>query len=342
MRIAIITVYQPNTNLGSYLQCFALKTYLEDLGHQVNVIGKIHLGQQILNYGLKIRPIRAFFLRIQKILYSIIDISKLDVVYQDEWDSDSYDLVIFGSDEIWNLHNQYFATDLFWGIGVKTTKVAYAISVGHMTEKEFDLFPHYKKAVADFFKVLPRDFRTKNMLLGLCDVNEHLVCDPTLLINVDRLSLPICSIKHKYILVYSYGLSTIHIEYVKKFAKENNLIILSPCFWHIWADKVVECSALQFSSLIRDAHYVFTTTFHGAIFTMLNHKKCCIYSQREKVGALVDSLGLREHLLSESASYEDFVNVMNLDFPKEVFTNKLEKLRDYSRKEIEAILSQVK
>ena len=342
MKIAIITVYEPITNLGSYLQCFALKTYLEELGHEVDVIGNIPLHKQIFKYGIKLNPKRAFFLRLKKIFFTIKDVSRLNVVYKKDWNSELYDVAIYGSDEIWNLHNRYFATDLFWGIGVDIPKIAYAISTGHMTKEEFNLFPKYKEAVGSFLRVLPRDSKTRNMMTGLCSLNEHLVCDPTLLIKTDQLSLPIKPIKGKYLLVYSYGLSTKHIEYVRRFAKENNLIIVSPCFWHIWADKVIECSALQFSTLIKDAEYVFTTTFHGAVFTLINHKRCCIYSQREKVGALVNSLGLSDHILLDSSNYDDFVRVLSRDFPEENFENNLTVLRDYSKMEIEGILSQLK
>lgn len=342
MRIAIITVYEPITNLGSYLQCFALKTFLEELGHDVDVIGNVPLHKQIFKYGVRLNPKRAIFLRLKKILFTIKDVSRLNVVYKKKWNPELYDVGIFGSDEIWNLHNKYFASDLFWGVNLNIPKIGYAISIGHMTEEEFNQFPQYKKSINNFLKVFPRDSKTHDMLSGLCNLNDDLVCDPTLLINADKLSLPIKPIRCRYLLVYSYGLSTKHIEYVRKFAKENDLIIVSPCFWHIWADKVIECSALQFSTLMRGADYVFTTTFHGAVFTLINHKRCCVYSQREKVGALVSSLGVSDHLLSDSSNYDDFVRIMNQDFPVEVFEKKLDTLRDYSRKEIEVILSQAR
>ena len=117
--------------------------------------------------------------------------------------------------------------------------------------------------------------------------------------------------------------------------------IVSPCFWHIWADKVIECSALQFSTLMQGAEYVFTTTFHGAVFTLLNHKRCCIYSQRAKVGELVESLGVEKHLLYDTATYEDFKSILSLDFPTEKFENQLIALRDYSQKALNSLLSQI-
>lgn len=342
MRIAIVTVYEPITNLGSYLQCYAMKTFLEEQGHDVTVVGNKRLYKQIFKYGLRLNPKRAFFLRLKKIFYTIKDVSKLNVVYKKNWNPDSYDVVIYGSDEIWNLNNPYFADDLFWGINVDLPKIGYAVSVGHMSEEELNLFPQYKTSIGSFLKVYPRDTFTYGMLYNLCPLSENVVGDPTLLVDLDCLSKPVTQIKEQYIVVYSYGLSTIHIEYVKRFARENNLKIVSPCFWHYWADKVVECSALQFSSLIKDAEYIFTTTFHGAIFTLLNHKKACIFSQRPKVNDLVESLGAGQYLLRDDAAYEDFERTINIEFPKEEFESKLNKLRQYSINELYNTLQSLK
>ena len=114
MKIAIVTVYEPITNLGSYLQCFALKTYLEDLGHKVDIIGNVPLRKQIKKYVLKINPKRAFFLRFKKICHTIKDISRLDVVYKNVWNSSSYDVVVYGSDEIWNVKTPVFTHTHFF------------------------------------------------------------------------------------------------------------------------------------------------------------------------------------------------------------------------------------
>ena len=64
--------------------------------------------------------------------------------------------------------------------------------------------------------------------------------------------------KEPYLLVYTYGVDKPLENRIVHFARENNLKIVSPCFWHLWADCVVECSALEFSGLVANANYVFT------------------------------------------------------------------------------------
>lgn len=342
MKIALITIYEPITNLGSFLQCYAMKTFLESCGHNVTIIEKVPLKELIGKKLLSLNPKRAFFLRVKKCWYTYKDLKHLNRLNHTKWDPSAFDCVIYGSDEIWNLHNKYFADDLFWGVNVNVPKIAYAISVGHMTQIEFDEYNNYQKAANNFKVVFARDKRTYEMLYQYSNLHRKLVCDPTMLIPLNKMSLPIKLPLKKYLLVYTYGLSSNHITLVKEYARKHNLIIVSPCFWHIWADKVIECSALQFSTLIANAECVFTTTFHGAIFTMLNHKKCCIFSQRDKVKDVVDTLGVNQHLISSNCTIEQFSRTIELEFPALTFESKLEEIRKYSQNVIKKEISKLK
>ena len=41
------------------------------------------------------------------------------------------------------------------------------------------------------------------------------------------------------------------IEYIKRFAREQNLLIVSVCFKHRFCDKSINCSPLQFCKIIQ-------------------------------------------------------------------------------------------
>lgn len=340
MKITIVTVYEPSANLGSFLQCYALKTFLEECGHEVYIVEKTERKLTIKSL-LKINPKRAFFLRLKKGYWMIKDLRRFNLINQKKWNPEQFDAVIYGSDEIWNLHNPYFRDKLFWGIGVNVPKIGYGISVGHMSDEEFFSYPDFTKAISDFKVIYTRDIRSKQLLTPLGHVHEQLVCDPTMLVNLDKCSEDIKLPSKPYLLVYTYGLSNDHIHLVKKFAQEKKLQIVTPCFWHTWSDKVIECSALQFSTLIAGAEYVFTTTFHGAVFTMLNHKRCCIFSQRDKVQAIVQQLGVSSHLIPQDCTYEKFSEVMEIEFPTHVFENNLLNLRNYSQDVLKQSLSSI-
>ena len=71
--------------------------------------------------------------------------------------------------------------------------------------------------------------------------------------------------------------------YLKRYARKNNLKLVSICLYQSWCDLNINCHPLEFSSYIQFSECVYTTTFHGTIFTLLNHKNCAIYSCSKKI-----------------------------------------------------------
>lgn len=333
MKINIVTVYDAMNNLGSYLQAYALKCFLENAGHEVTFVKNVSLLSSVKKCILKINPKREFFLRFSKCHKFVKALSKLKQCNKSNI-CDSCDCIIYGSDEIWNMDNPYFADKFFFGTDIKKDKkkIGYALSIGEMEQKTLVDNLDLAKGIYDFDAIFVRDEHTKNVLEDVLDKKLEYTCDPTLLVPLDNLTKKIKLPKNKYILVYTYGVDKPIEDVIVKFARENDLQIVSPCFWHPWTDKTIECEPLQFSELIKHAEYVFTTTFHGAIFTMLNHKKCCILPIRNKVADVVERLGCEQRLISKDCTYDLFCNTINQDFAVEQFENILNKYRMASSK----------
>lgn len=339
MKIGIITVYDVMNNLGSYLQGYALKQFLEEQGHEVYFLENIPKSYHIKKLLLKINPKREFFLRIEKCGKFLNALRLLKTVKKEDVEKEDFDCLIYGSDEIWNMDNPYFKDPFFFGTdNSHENKIAYAMSIGEMKKETLDANMDIAKGMLDFKCIYVRDGHTKKVLEETLGKELETVCDPTLLVPVEKLEKPIKAPKQKYIFVYTYGIDPPMIENIERFAKEKGLKIVSACFWHIWCDKIVECEPLQFSNLIKNAEYVFTTTFHGAIFTMLNHKNCCILPIRYKVADVVKSLGVGEHLVTEDCSYETFCEKIEKPFPEEDFENRLSSLRKTSQELLKEVL----
>ena len=135
MKIGIITVYDAVTNIGSFLQAFSMKTVLEQLGHEVVFIEKESCWKTIASCALHINPKRSFLLRLKRCINYKIALNKLQLLPQEALDSSGIDLLIYGSDEIWNMDNPYFKDSFFFGANVpRIPKVAYAASMGEMSE----------------------------------------------------------------------------------------------------------------------------------------------------------------------------------------------------------------
>lgn len=339
MKIGIITIYEPITNMGSFLQAYALKLVIESMGHEPYFVENVPALKTALKCVLKINPKREFFLRIKKTISFFCDIKKLRTVSRIGMKKAGFDCMLYGSDEIWNMENPYFKDPFFFGGEVgKVKRIAYAVSAGAMKKETLYQNLECAKYLSELEIILVRDIHTRQILLDYLGKECKIVCDPTLLVPVSELSESITCPKEKYLLVYTYGVDKHMEKVVVDYARKYSLKIVSPCFWHLWADKVIECSALQFSTLIQGAECVFTTTFHGAIFTLLNHKRCCIYSAREKVKDVVVQLGEDVHLIDKTCTENNFEKVMSIPFDQDRFENNLLNIRKESRKQLEVAI----
>lgn len=332
MRIGIITVYESITNMGSFLQAYALKMILEELGHEVHIIQNIPAENMIKNCICRINPKREILLRLKKAKCFWEDNKKLNLLSKDQISEEKFDILVYGSDEIWNLDNPYFRENLFWGKsqnGIK--KIAYAVSIGAMSRDTEKKYCDYFDNLFSFSTILVRDKVTEQFVERILNSKPKFVCDPTILIPVKKINKECKRYpKEKYLLVYTYGVDEWLQKQIVRFARENNLLIASPCFWHYWVDKVIECSALELGSLMLHAEYVVTTTFHGAIFSLLNHTRCCIYPMREKVRDVVYRLGEEQRLINEYCTKEEFDRIINQPFDSSEFENRIEEWRNDS------------
>ena len=339
MKIGIITIYDAVNNLGSFLQGYALKTFLEELGHDVYFVENVPKSYHLKNALLRINPKREFFLRIKKSIKFLKSLKALKIVKKEQIEKEDFDCLIYGSDEIWNMDNKYFKNPFFFGTDNNfKNKIGYALSIGEMKKETLDKNLDIAKGMFDFKCIYVRDAHTKEVIEGTLGKELKTVCDPTMLIPIEKLEKPIKLPKERYLFVYTYGLDQPMIDNIKRFAKEKDLKIVSACFWHIWCDKIVECEPLQFSYLIKNAEYVFTSTFHGAVFTMLNHKKCCILPWRYKVADVTKSLGAEDKLVDKECSYETFRSTMEAPFPVEDYENRLSHIRLTSQDLLKEVL----
>lgn len=340
MKIGIVTIYESITNMGSFLQAYALKTVLEQQGHDVYFIQNVPTRKTISKRLFRLNPKRELFLRALKCWKFYKDTKLLKLIPKAELENYKLDLLIYGSDEIWNLENLYFTDPLFWGIGQnQIRKIAYAVSIGAMEEDTATHYPELIEGLNGFERIFVRDERTHNFLEKRLTYNPQYVCDPTILLPLKYLTKSRKKPNEKYLLVYTYGLDSDIENLVVSFARKKGLKIVSPCFWHIWADKVIECSALELSTLMSGAEYVFTTTFHGAIFSLLNHKQCCILPVREKVTDVVKRLGEDKRLVDATCDEKRFEQVMDLPFDSEDFEKRVKKWRECSMQQLKGALA---
>lgn len=345
MKVGIITVYDSN-NFGSYLQAFALKKIIENMGHSV----------QFIKFRTNKEAKKVFFPSKRKILNFIrnycFNTKKYHLFLKDRKifkefpleniEKNSFDIIIIGSDECWNVKTGTFRKKCFYGIGMPIDKrVAFSISCGKAVTADFTNLPELVEGMKKLEDIYVRDEQTRKNVKELIGKDCEMVCDPTLLIDVKEFDQEYdVDIKQDYLLVYSYQFSERQIEYIKRFAKEENLLIVSVCFKHKFCDRNINCSPLQFCKIIQKSKYVVTTTFHGTIFSILNKKQFISIPSGQKVQDILSKLDLKQcEFREEEENYTEFKNKLlsKIEFGKS--EKNILKLRSKSKSILENILN---
>ena len=112
-------------------------------------------------------------------------------------------------------------------------------------------------------------------------------------------------------------------------------------FVSVLCDLNINCHPLEFSSYIQFSECVYTTTFHGTIFTLLNHKNCAIYSCSKKLKDLLERTHKEEAMLSLTATYDEFESLITKQHSYELFETIIEKRKESQKIYID-VLNHVK
>lgn len=302
MKIGILTFHN-SLNYGSILQAYALQHYIEK---------KLLLNAEIIDYtpdskrnvnslfenkkGLKnlIKNIvKVCVLRIyKKREYSFNDFtekylitSKLKYTDENIFDiSTSYDVVITGSDQIWNAGCIDFSWVYFLRDISVNKKISYAPSIGSyvFTEQERQVV---KKCLDTFSAISIREKQGQTFLSNLGLENTiSLVPDPTLLLNrndYEDLLIDKHNNQCNYIFLYIINMDETHINKAIQIAKALNLklvtVLSSPNSFKLLKYPAITIlkneSPIDFLFYIKHADLVLVNSFHGTVFSILFEKK---------------------------------------------------------------------
>ena len=310
MKIGIVTIYKCY-NYGSFYQAYGLFRYLQEQGHDAELIRLDTL------YNLKYRLRRQFTRDIPRDFFSL----RLLMGYTNDWrlykiadkQKGDYDLVIIGSDEIWNINNKSFSClPEYYGVSLPDTKtISYASCVGRAVVEDFaerqDLLDGIKRLDA----VSARDAVTQQFLETVReDSIVPRVIDPSFLVDWHTIEKP-CQRKG-YILVYTYdgywGFTDAFIEASKSFAASVNLPLICVGFRNTWCDEYIACGPRAFLGYLHNADYVITDTFHGSAMSIQYQKQfVCMGEGKAKTDSLLEEFGLLSRRYNGTRSLQDIM-----------------------------------
>lgn len=316
MKIGIITHHYVK-NYGAYLQARALMGVLESLEPDadisiINYIEKKHWYKNIIHilhfrvgkdniksYIEKVKQLFMFSkyehsLSHSKRAYNVLQIEQL-----------RNDVIIIGSDEVWNIHSSGFNPLKFgYGFSQNTKLATYAPSAGAVTD-ETVVPDKVIEGLKNIKYLSARDNETKKYVKRAVDKDAQKVLDPTLLYNFDREidEQGIMPLPYKYILIYDCKLTKEQIQSLKSYALKNDLKIIGggDCMEY-YDDIHISLTPYEWVSLFRNAEMVITGTFHGTVFSIKYRKNFVSYPTEKnrinKIKSLLSDMELEKRLLS--------------------------------------------
>lgn len=297
MKIGILTFHYA-INYGAILQCYALKSYLTELGHKVKVINYVPNNFKLSPFyrgnNFKNDPIKALKKSWLKYKYSKSLNSKFNHFVNNELDltdrydlsnisevEDQFDAIIVGSDQVWNKAQSNDGAYFLSQIQKKNTKkISYAASCGFNYSNLYSS-NKIKSSLLEFDSISVRDITTQQFVQNLSGIKPILVVDPVLLYDFKELDNMEIIIEEPYILTYILG-SQINggnekaIKLLKKsLCMPVYSIMLTSTHPKIinWADKsFFDISIPEWLRIIKSASFIYTDSFHGVMFSIKYNK----------------------------------------------------------------------
>lgn len=201
----------------------------------------------------------------------------------------NYSAVLVGSDQLWRpegygtgFYNLLFVPD-------EILKISYATSFG------VSKIPNSKKRIAKRFLnrinyISVRELRAAEIVKELTGRNVPTVVDPTLLFTGEQWKnlIPEKTILgEKYIFCYFLGSNKQHRIWAKEIKKETGYKIVTIPHLDEFVEGDIDFGDIQlydvgpseFVNLIRYAEIVCTDSFHGTVFSILNHKSFITFNR---------------------------------------------------------------
>lgn len=338
--IAILTKYYKNYNYGGVLQGYALKRVLEEMGYKTDIIsydvGKnknpIYKSviEQSKQYGIKSAINKVFEKTTGKFKFLIKGtlnkrINKFEEFMQYDTEeysddnlfklNDKYKAFISGSDQVWNPNA---VRELYLQNFVKrgNKRISYAASIGRnkLNDKEAKVLT---SSLKKFNSLSVREKTAKEILEKNIKNNIEVVLDPTLLLEKEKWNeIAADSIYEKrYAIFYFFSNSAKIRKKALKFCKKKNLDLIMIPYANQQFNfhdskgpgiRLTNIGPKEFISAIKNAEYVFTDSFHGAVFSIINEKQFFVFERNKKehvsmnsrIYDLLDNFDLNNRLLT--------------------------------------------
>ena len=341
MKIGILTFHH-GINHGGFLQAYALQNTLKELGYENKIINYRNVGHLCKKYKLLFFTPRLLN-NSKKWLKFRNDHKRLHMsrfaLTVGRVDNERFDVIILGSDEIWNFENSMFGFDpIYFGIGLNAKKViAYAASFGNVDVN--GIIPDkICGAINNLQDISVRDENSQRIVSKITGKDFPILLDPTFL--YDFKGKERGSPYSDFILVYGNIRKREQIDRILSFARSQNRKTISVAYKNSWCDiNIVSLDAFEWLAYFKKASMVITSMFHGTVFSIKYNKPFCIIVtpyRKNKFEPTLRCLGLSSRVLGDDNPLEEIFN-RGIEFDQ--VNVKINKMVDESVRFIEKAIS---
>ena len=362
-KIGLVLSYK-ETNYGAQLQAYATQVVVDSMGFSTEIIDyytKRGDRNIVLSYGLlRFLLHRANYLikakkhaesndpvflenkRARQKVYKVFidrrfhDIVKVRGYTQLAQNGKKYDAVLIGSDQKWlpgfsfsNVPSLRFVPD-------NVRKISYATSLG-VSEYPKYCWPSARKVWRRVDYLSVREQQGADIIKQVCgnDLPVKVVVDPTYLLTKQQWEelIPVEQKSiNKYVFCYFLGNDDKSKMIARTFADEKKLKLVSvlskESFSPIdqtFADELVMGNTPEdFINWIRGAEYVFTDSFHGTAFSVINERQFFIFyrkrkestSRNSRIDNILAKWNLSNRLVGSDADAASLVTAENIDYER--------------------------
>ncbi|WP_029200391.1 polysaccharide pyruvyl transferase family protein [Oribacterium sp. NK2B42] len=257
--------------------------------------------------------------------------------------AEEYDAMVVGSDQLWTpagikskFYNLLFAPDY-----LKKVSFATSFGVGEIPASQKKMTTQYLQRIEH---ISVRETRGAEIVKELTGRDATVALDPTLLYTRDewREIFPEKRIiDEPYIFAYFLGSNEEHREAVEQLKKESGLKVVTIPFMDVFVERdltfgdqrLFEVGPIEFLNLIRGAEYICTDSFHGSVFSILNHKQFMTFdrtnssdkqTRNSRIDSLFGLLGLEKRRYRSGVTLKNVID-QSIDF--DTVDQKLAELR---------------
>ena len=194
--------------------------------------------------------------------------------------------------------------------------VAYAPSVGKSGVSD-ELPDYITKGLKKFTAISSRDDLTEKFVESVANITPTRVLDPTFLSEFPKQEKD--NVKKPYIMFYYCdGMpSDMKRDIVNKAHEKGYAVYGAGEGDKLYEDITINLTPFEWIGMFRNAEFVFTGTFHGVVFSILNHRQFQVYMTNEsrikKITSLLNQFGIELEKVDLANNNESFKEEINYD-----------------------------